>query len=82
MIVVVPKFMDAAFARERRPFWFVVSTVFSVGGLALYLRFFAGRKRTQPDGMWTCPDGTYLYKKYELAGEACSEPYSKPADRS
>jgi hypothetical protein len=82
MFVLVPKFMDATFARERRPFWFVVSTVLWVGGLALYLRFFAGRKRTQPDGMWTCPNCTFLNKEYELACEACSQPYSKPAHRS
>ena len=77
MFVLVPKFMDATFARERRPFWFIVSTVLWVGFLALYLRFFAGGRLPKPGGMWSCPNCKYLNQERALICEACQQPFQR-----
>jgi hypothetical protein len=77
MFVLVPKYFDPFVAPEHRPFWFFVSVVLWVASLAVYIRFFSGRKRAHPNGMWTCPNCSYLNKEYALVCEACERPFQK-----
>src|SRR5213593_4090150 len=43
-------------------------------------RFFVGRKRPQPTGMWLCSQCTYTNKAYALSCAACGQAWRPPAE--
>jgi hypothetical protein len=58
-------------------FYLIISAGAWFAFVALYVRFWVGRRRASPHAMWSCPNSRYLNQPYALICEACNQPFQE-----